>query len=53
LDFLKTGSQPDFNDFTAILKGTKKSGKVHYAELVVDEEIKKVILVMLREGSVK
>ena len=30
--------------FAAVLKGTKKSAKVHYAELVVDEEIKKIIL---------
>jgi uroporphyrinogen decarboxylase len=44
LDFLKTKPHPDFDDFTAVLKGTKKSAKVHYAELVVDEEIKKVIL---------
>ena len=44
LDFLKTKPHPDFNDFTAVLKGTKKPAKVHYAELVVDEEIKKIIL---------
>jgi uroporphyrinogen decarboxylase len=44
LNFLKNKPKHDFNLLADVLKGTKKSEKVLYGELLVDEEIKKVIL---------
>jgi uroporphyrinogen decarboxylase len=37
--------KPDFESFIQILDGIKKPEKVHFAEIVIDEEIKKFIVV--------
>ena len=36
--------KPDFEDLVKTLKGTGKTNRLHYAELLIDEEIKKSIL---------
>ena len=36
--------KPDFEDLINVLKGSGKNNRLHYAELLIDEEIKKTIL---------
>jgi uroporphyrinogen decarboxylase len=36
--------RPDFEDLANVLRGSGKNDRLHYAELLIDEEIKKTIL---------
>ncbi len=43
IDFLKQKKRPDFEEFKRVIKGEKPAEKVHFAELLMDYEIKKYI----------
>jgi len=42
-EFLKEEKKPDFTAFREVLKGKKEAEKVHYVELLFDNEIKRYI----------
>ena len=42
--------KPDFETFREVLEGKKKAGRVHFVELLMDEEIKKYITENLLEN---
>lgn len=44
-DFLSSEPSPDFDTLQSILRGEKKPDKVHFVELLIDEEMIKHILV--------
>jgi len=44
LKFLQKKQKPDFEELVSVLAGKKITGDVLYAELLIDEEIKKVLL---------
>lgn len=42
-EFLKAGKTPDFEELKKVIRGEKKAEKVHFVELLMDYEIKKVV----------